>query len=244
MNLEDEVKELLNLIAEDLELLALLHDKELTKDLIKLLQDNDFPNTLGFSLSGERAQQALDLMRLGLNEIKDTDEKTLNNLAADYASIYLNHSISASPYESVWVDEDDLIMQDAMFDIRDWYKKYSLKVADWRIRSDDHFIHQFQFIAHVLKLNTFEDLKALAQFMDEHLFRWFDEFAIRVANRCDTGFYAGLAALSFCYIDEVRELMAKILKSPRPSKEEIEEKFKPAKPDESVQYIPGASVSW
>jgi len=38
-------------------------------------------------------------------------------LAADFAAIYLNHSIQASPCESVWLDEEGLMRQQPMFKV-------------------------------------------------------------------------------------------------------------------------------
>ena len=38
-----------------------------------------------------------------------------DELAADFAAIYLTHGLSASPYESVWLDEEGLAMQGPMF---------------------------------------------------------------------------------------------------------------------------------
>ncbi len=51
--------------------------------------------------------------------------------------------------------------------------------------------------------------------MDEHLFRWFDQFATRIANRCDTKFYAGLVMLTFSYINELRDVLAVIIEQKR-----------------------------
>jgi len=244
MKLTAEAKTIFKVIAEDLELLALLHDKEPGQELLDSLKTNQFPHTLGLALVSENSGKALDLMQQGLSEIDATDTENLNLLAADYAGIYLNNSFNASPYESVWLDEDNLMMQDAMFEVRKWYKQYNLMAPNWRTRSDDHLVHQFRFISHILKMNKIEHLTKLTKFMDEHLFRWFDKFAARVANRCDTNFYAGLATLSFCYIDEVRDLLSQVLVSPRPSKEEVEARFVKTATESSVQYIPGASVSW
>ncbi len=246
MQLADELREVLNLIADDIELLVLLHDKELDVTLIKLLKKNNFPRTMGFALQTKKSKQAMGLMQKGIDDIKpDAIDDSLENLAADYASIYLNYSLRASPYESVWLDEEQLMMQGPMFEIRRWYEKYGLKVADWRLRSDDHFICQLQFVSRMLRSDEIEHINDTANFMDQHLFRWFEKFCSNVANRCDTTFYAGLAALSFAYIDEVRDILSKILDTPRPSKEEIEARFsKTQKTNESVQYIAGSKVSW
>ncbi len=151
MKLSSDIKKLFDLIVEDITLLTSLHDKELTKEMLLLLKDNNFPYTLGFALKNEENVEIFDLLKSGVNDIKDNDvDKFLDELAVDYASIYLNHSFSASPFESVWLDEEDLVMQAPMFEVRKYYDRFSLEVDDWRVRSDDHFICQLQFIAHLI----------------------------------------------------------------------------------------------
>ena len=62
------------------------------------------------------------------------DAKTLDDLAADYAAIYLNNSLGASPYESVWLDDDHLACQRPMFELREIYAEAGFKAVDWRSR--------------------------------------------------------------------------------------------------------------
>lgn len=245
MKLTEQTQQLFSFIADDIALLNTLHDREITGEMLILLKDNNFPRTLGFALQKQDSIEALDLLESGVKELKNNKE-TLDELAADYASIYLNYSLSASPFESVWIDEENLVMQSAMFDVREYYDRYSLKVEEWRLRSDDHFICQLQFIAYVLNLKEYKNLKELATFMDEHLFRWFDMFASKVVKRCATAFYAGLVGLTFSYISELRDLLAIILEEARPDKEQIEAKLTKSIPLKTAaqDYIPGTEESW
>ncbi len=243
MELSTDIKNLFDLMVDDITLLVSLHDKELTKETLTLLKDNNFPYTLGFALQSKDSAEIFDLLKSGIDDIKDDN---LDELAADYADIYLNNTLSASPFESVWLDEESLVMQAPMFEVRECYKKFSLEVDDWRVRSDDHFIHQLQFVAHLINSKDYKNLQDLSVFMDEHLFRWFDDFAAKVAKRCATKFYAGLAMLTFNYINELRDVLAIILEQERASKEEIETRFTGAILLETMplNYTPGASESW
>ena len=74
----------------------------------------------------------------------------MDDLAADFAAIYLTGALGASPYESYWLSDDHLICQDAMFDMRTLYAEAGLKVPDWRMRPDDHLVFQLQFLARLL----------------------------------------------------------------------------------------------
>ena len=231
-------------VAEDLELLAALHDREPDASTLEGLRKLDFPGDLGLHLTGEKGRHALQLMTQALAALpKQPGKNDLDELAADYANIYLNHGIQASPEESVWLDDDHLICQDSMFQVRSWLERYGLQAENWRIRPDDHLVYQLKFIAHLLSQKE-EPLEEAGHFMDEHLLRWIGDFSQRVVQRCDTPYFAGLALLTDAYCDELRDLIASITGQPRPLPEEIEERMnnKAAnqQPEEAPQaYVPG-----
>jgi len=239
-------------IREDLLMLALLHDRELDRETLMQLWKDCYEEFFGLELQGAPAREALRLFRQGLDDIPtDLEQGTLDILAAEFADIYLNYSLNASPCESVWVDEDSLTMQDAMFQIRDWYARHGLAVENWRMRSDDHLVTQLQFLSFLFDGEPGrERLEEIARFLDEHLLRWIGEFAERISARCKTRFYAGLAMLTSTYLEELRDLTAEVLDSPRPSAEEIEERMRPKQTAPGVAvsapapFVPGAAPSW
>lgn len=237
-------------IATDLSELAVLHDGELDSDLIARLQAVAFPEGLGLRLRSERSQEAIALMAAGLRVLPfEPDQGVLDELAADYAAIYLTYSLRASPYESVWTNPEGLTMQESTFQVRDWYRHYGLAVEDWRQRADDHLVHQLQFLAQLLRFAEGQgaNLIAAARFLDEHLLRWIDGFASRVAMRCATPFYAGLATLTAAYLDELRALLVALTDEPRPTPAEIEVRMRPKGPvsgDVAAPYVPGTGPSW
>lgn len=229
--------------------LAVLHDRELTADLLEELHTVDFPLSLSVQLQKEAGQQACEILQNALKELpKPIDKDTLDELAADYAAIYLNHAFSVSPYESPWLDEDGLMRQEPMFKVKEIYKRFHLEASDWKNRSEDHLVLELQFLAHLLKLDQDnQTLAEMANFLDEHLLRWLDKFAKRVAGRCYTPFYAGLVLLTSAYVDEVRDILAEILAQPRPSPEEIEDRLKPNRPpieEVPLQFMPGGPEGW
>ena len=213
-------------VAEDLLTLAVLHDRELDAGQVDRLRAADFPGGLALVLESARAGEALELMRAAVTLLPQPgDGALLDELAADYADIYLTHKLRASPCESVWLDEDGLTLQQPMFDIRDWYRRHELAAENWRTRSDDHLVLQLQFVAHLLASARPAHVREAAQFLDEHLLRWIFDFAARVSTRCATPFYAALAVLSAAYVDELRDLLAALLDEPRPDPELIEQKM-------------------
>ena len=237
-------------IATDLCELAVLHDCELDADLVDALHSASFPRGLGLRLDGGPGRDAVDLLAAGLQALPlRPDQRTLDDLAADYAAIYLTYNLRASPFESVWTDPEALTLQESTFQVRDWYRRYGLVAEDWRLRADDHLVCQLQFVAHLLRVDEGQDeaLSAAARFLDEHLLRWVDGFAMRVVSRCATPFYAGLASLTAAYLHEFRDLLARLTREPRPTAEEIEERMCPKTAlavDVPVPHVPGAGPSW
>ena len=230
-------------VSEDLQLLATLHDREPEAALIAELKAMGFPSCLTLLPTTGPATEAIALVQHALLALPDApDQATLDDLAADYASIYLNHNIGASAEESVWVDEDSLMCQLSMFQVRTWYESFGLGIPDWRQRPDDHLVYELQFIAWMLNQDDeIETLEQVATFMDEHLLRWLGNFGERVAARCDTPYFAGVCALTAVYCEELRDILAELTQQPRPSREEIDKRMKPRQPVEEVPvtFTPG-----
>lgn len=232
-------------VAHDTLSLALLHNAELSGEMIGRLQAEAFPQGLQLELVSERGREAAEMLREGIRLIgEDPADEAIDELAADYAAIYLTHALRASPCESVWIDDEGLAMQEPMFQVRDYYQRHGLAVQDWRKRSDDHLVLQLQFVSHLFQGGA--PLEEAARFLDEHLLRWVSDFAARVAGRCGTPFYAGLGAFTAAYLEELRDLVAELLDQARPSAEEIERRMKP-RPEVALpepKFVPGGSASW
>lgn len=243
--IEDPLAEFRAAVAHDILALALLHNEELTGELIAQLSAEEFPRSLQLQLISGPGRDATKLFHNAVRLLgDDVDAQLLDELAADYAGIYLTHALQASPYESVWIDEEGLAMQEPMFQIRAIYRRHGLAAQDWRKRSDDHLVLQLQFVSHLVAAG--EDLDEVARFLDEHLLRWLPDFGTRVAARCATPFYAGLCAFTAAYMDEVRDLLAEVLGEARPTADEIDQRMKPVTSGASTEpkYSPGSAPSW
>ncbi len=250
---EEPLTLLMQVASQDLALLAGIQDREMSQQALSTLRTLDFPSALGLPPGNEDGQRALALLEEVMERLDSAqiDQAVLDDLAADYADIYLNHSIQASPMESVWLDEDGLAMQEPMFQVREWYGRFGMAAENWRRRTDDHLVLQLQFLAQLAERlpqqgDRGEYLAEMARFLDEHLLRWVGQFAERVAQRCGTPFYAGVVLLTAAWLEAFRDLLAELLEQPRPSAEEIEERMRPkAEPVAvPVKFVPGAAPSW
>lgn len=234
-------------VADDLVLLASLHHAEVDDRVLLDLALARFPREPGLRLRSAQARDAAKAMVDALDELSlPVPRDTLDVLAADYAAIYLNNDYGASPHESFWIDEENLLMQAPMFEVRAFYREHGMAAADWRRRADDHLVIELLFLAKLLREQPADVLDEAARFMDEHLLRWLPRFCERVARRCATSFYAASAWLTAAYCDDLRDALAEILGTPRPSPEEIEARMKPAAVQNAVpiKFVPGAAPSW
>jgi len=234
-------------LAEDIETLALLHDVELTPEVIAALKGVGFPGNLGLAPGGEAGLGSFEMMRMAVAALPaQPDAGQLDELAADFAAIYLTASFGASPSESYWLSDDHLVCQDAMFDLRALYAAHGLAAPDWRKRPDDHLVFQLQFLARrIAAASTPGDWRALADLLDLHLLRWLPDFSRRVADRCDTMFYAALALLTDAWLQQARDLIAAHLGEPRPTVEEIAARLGSRRQEDPVsvplRFVPGAA---
>ncbi len=236
--------ELFVALADDLDQLIRLHDRELEGALIGALRSADFPHGLALPPAGDDGRAAYANMADALNE-----DESLDELAADFAAIYLNNSLGASPYESVWLSDDHLACAAPMFELRELYAAAGLQAVDWRNRFDDHFVLQLQYLRLIL-VDPTVDLKSAAAFIDEHLGYWFPDFAQRVSMQCGTRFYAALVELTHVWLLRFRRLLDEVYDLPIPSREQMAERINRKLVLDKVEvapirFMPGAAgPSW
>ena len=211
--------ELRNALVEDLDQLIRLHDRELDAETLAALRTAAFPGGLALSAADESGETAYANMAAALRE-----NPTLDELAADYAAIYLNNSFGASPYESVWLSDEHLACDRPMFELREIYAAAGWRVGDWRRRFDDHLVLQLQYLRRVLA-SAAVDPEKLASFIDEHIGYWLPDWGQRVSSHCGTRFYAALAELTHVWLRRFRELLGEIHDLPLPSRERMGEKI-------------------
>ncbi len=234
-------------LAGDAEALAALHDRELTPAMIAALRAGGFAGTLALTPATGGARAALEALVQGIATLPAAgDAAGLDDLAAEYAAIYLTGAYGASPCESVWLDDDRLVCQQPMFAWRALHVAADLEPPDWRRRADDHLVLQLQYIAHVLRrAQSIDAWRALADVLDMHTLRWLDEFAARIAARGQIPFYVGLVVYTAAWVDGLRDLLAHALGKARPTREAIEARARPPVPESvPLTFMPGAAPSW
>ncbi len=235
-------------ISDDLLLLAMLHDREPQVSLIEELRKVPVENWFGLKMTCGTSQTGLEIMSAALTAFSSPlSEVECDQLAVDFANIYLIHTYRASPTESPWLDKDKLERQGPMFAIAENYLRHGLAASDRQLRSDDHLVLQLQFLSHLLaEIDNKGSLQEAAHFMDEHILRWFGEFAERVAGCCQTPYYAALVTLTNGYLEDLRDMLVTLADEPRPVRI-AEDTLNPEGQEinsEDERYIPGVAPSW
>lgn len=239
-------------LVSDLRLLSDLHAVELDADRIELLKQLSFPTELSLVPSNDRLDLALHQMDECIKEWRTLDsDELIDALATDYADIYLNGTIQAHPSESPWLDDEGLVCQEPMFEVREHYALHGLAVPNWRRMADDHLVNELLFVSYLFeqagKGEPQKYLMEATQFMDQHLLRWVSQFSQRVAARCNTPFYAVLAILTSEYTEQIRNLLASVLNYPRAPEDSADATAtspRTANGFPPTPYCPGTAPSW
>lgn len=234
-------------LADDLEMLIRLNDRELDRETLAGLVETGFPASMGLLPARESLAGPHVVLREAVAGLRGADGAALDTLAADFAAIYLTGAFGASPCESVWMDDDHLTCQAPMFELRKVYEAAGLANPDWRKRSDDHLVMQLDYLLHRLKKTPLaeDDAEHMAAFLDAHLLRWLPEFAARAAARCETPLYAGLVGLTAGWLETFRDVLASVLDTPRPVVRGLGlADGRRAAAEEPVSFVPGAAPSW
>ncbi len=232
----------------DLALLARLHGAELDAETLEHLMATPFADCFALVPESEMARQACDVVDRGWRLLDEGDPARLRDrLAADFAALYLTHRHRVSPDESPWLDEDGLVRQQPMLEVRRWYARHGLAAPDWRKTPDDNIALQLAFVSHLMTMDGGKGdgtaaLEDAARFLDEHLLLWLDDFASAAASRCHTPFYAGLAIFTAAWMRAFREMLERLTGIAPPTPEERAERRK--RPEDAGRplegpYVPG-----
>ncbi|HMT13295.1 MAG TPA: molecular chaperone TorD family protein [Aestuariivirga sp.] len=228
----------------DLALLCRLHDREPTPELLLKLKATAPDQWFGLNLDGPDAQAGFSLLDDFFATVTpDNVEAVTEDLAVNYADLYLTFTQRIAPNESHWLTEDHLERQQPMFEVREWYEHYGLKASDWRNRADDHLVHQLEFVAALLRHNQVTALIDAGKFMDRHLLVWSRMFLGGMAQKSESPFYAALGLLTEAVLQATRDFIAAATGAPR-------ETFVPklaaqaAEDDGCAPYVPGTGPGW
>ncbi len=138
----------------------------------------------------------------------------LAELHADHQRLFLGpENLLACPYESVYLNPEHLTFGSETLEVRRWYGRYGLAAPAVGREPDDHIGLELAFVAHLclqaLEVveagepdGRYDDaalqvaVRALAEFLGDHLLAWSEEFCDHVVAGARTDFYRGVGLLT------------------------------------------------
>lgn len=232
-------------LADGLDVLIRFHDREVDAELVAALAAAPVVPSLAPVLQEPTARVLVEELTSALEALgPEPNAAQLDLLAADYADIYLTHGYRVAPNGSVWLTEDKLERQLPMFEVRDWYEHYDIRVPNWRVRADDHLVHELQFVSLLCRAGAFVPVQDAARFLDLHVLPWVPEFCCRAAARVEQPLYAAVMGLTDVWLEELRQELEAITGRERQVREVRDLDTQRSPEPEAAPYVPGAAESW
>lgn len=233
---------LLGRLADGLDVLIRFHDSEVDNALLSEMAAHNVAAGFSELMTTDEGQADTQAFHSALTDLgPHPDDAVMDDLSANYADLFLTHGYRVAPSASVWLTEDKLERQQPMFDVRDWYAHYDVTVPNWRVRADDHLVHELQFVSFLCRQENMVAAVDAGRFLDLHVLSWVPDFCTRAEERVRAPLYAALMALTRSYLEELRTTLEMV------TGQERTEPKRPAEtvqPEEEAPYIPGTSESW
>lgn len=209
-------------------LLGRLFGDDPTAGLVDLLHDEHVAEQGAFASSlGDDVAEAVAAFQ---EEVPPATPEGCEQLQAAYTRLFVDpSSLPAPPWESVYVNSEPLLFQKSTLEVRRAYREAGYLPAAYPHVADDHLAIELNFMAALagssVALLEGDDagsgsadaealLRTQAAFLDEHLLRWTEAFAERLAERESGGLYPAAARLTaaFCASDRrtLEELLARL----------------------------------
>ena len=185
-------------------LLALIYEKEIALELLHKLKEPTFINTLS------------DLGFLLANDFQEKpDEELIEDLAVEYARLFLGPAQYISPHESVHHERADgdwgSFWGAATVEVKSFIESSGLKFDEKFQGIPDHISVELEFMRHVTEREKeaweAEDqeralycLKMEKMFLKNHLSKWVDSFCDKVIDKADLSFYREIAKVTKSFI--------------------------------------------
>ena len=179
-------------------LLASLFRAEPTRELLQLLRSPATAaalNEAGFEIDGELTSG-------------EPDEDLLEQLAVEYAALFLGPGGHVSPHESVHASQrGGILWGDETVKVKRYIEALGMSLRDDFHGLPDHISVELDLMANLAghegrawQANDLDQvLNALAyqqEFLQEHLLRWVPQFCKKILEATQLGFYRGVARVT------------------------------------------------
>ena len=190
-------------------LLAAVYRQEVTTDLLQQIKD---PRFMG--VFSDLGSEKICLF------FQKPDKELLEELAVEYARLFLGPGKHVSPHESVHHLRDDgeggSLWGKSTVEVKKLIESTGLDYKDAYKGMPDHISVELEFMQQVILReekaweeadnNTASDCRQLEKkFIEEHLARWIPTFCDKVIGEAELPFYREMAALTIKFIEFEKE---------------------------------------
>ncbi len=149
-------------------------------------------------------------------------EQIEEELACEYASLFIGPGEHIPPYESIYVPDSSgkvgYYWGECTVDVKNWVEHYGLEIAEKFASIPDHISTELEFMRNVVeqeRLSWEEDDRERAErcieveraFFDKHINRWVGDFCERVIEAANLDFYKEIARLTKDFVSGEAELL-------------------------------------
>ena len=217
----EEMKEFFEANIETFTFLSQVFFKELTKEAIENLAEQDWPQDSG----NEHLDHGYTLLK---RYFKFSAGNRKSQLAVDFARIFLAAGINAQdqnvavPYESVFTSKEHVVMADARDRVVDAFIQDGFKVNPELHEPEDHLSFELEYLAHMNKnalellkggnvKNLRKNIKRQIAFMDEHILNWVPLLLDCAKKFAKTAFYLGVLEVTIGAAEQARKCLQEVL---------------------------------
>jgi TorA maturation chaperone TorD len=206
-------------------LLHLLYGAEPGEGVLALLRGEAFGETLALYERLGSAEAGAFRRHV---EAMDDGPESVGSLRSEYMRLLVGpERLIAPPWESVYVNERPLLLQESTLAVRTWYRKHRLLPEMYRKVADDHIALMTDFLARLADLTATayahdglaarDELRGLhgllddqCAFLDAHLLNWLPAYRERLAASPTDFLYPSLASFTLGFATFDRDCLEEL----------------------------------
>lgn len=141
-----------------------------------------------------------------LDLLQEVGEEILQ-LEFDFNRLFVGpDKLLASPYESSYRNRDQTLMQKETLQVREFYSRAGLEVANKGVEPDDHLALELEFIGYLYANLTDDGFRRLYQeFLEKHLMVWYKEHCELIHKHSENPICQAMAYLLEGVIEQEQE---------------------------------------
>jgi TorA maturation chaperone TorD len=196
----------------------LLYNQPAQDEIAVLIEDEIFTDA-PFASENPDVVAGLAMLQQWAASYAEDAGAVFSDLQVDWTRLFAGGGlVPIAPWESVYYTEERVLFSESTLDVRAWYRRFGLELANLHHEPDDHIGLEMLFIAHLARLGLAaleegdeEALERAVQgqrdFCRQHLLVWAPTWSEQMVILAQTDFYRGLALIVRGALTELARLL-------------------------------------